>query len=244
MKRFLRSFWFIYGITAFFILVIICFPFYTLGFVIFKKKAVRPLIWFSHRIIAKLTLIFMGVRGKVYGKQYIDKQQTYIYVSNHQSSLDMLLNAITAPFIFKFLSKKEVLKIPLVGYIVSHFAVFVDRGSVASRTKSFNNMKAALQEGYSVYFAPEGTRNRTREPLTKFYSGAFRLAIETHTPLLVQTLVQPGELNDPRYKLDLCPGTVHCYFDPPIDTQNMTMEDLPALKEQVRTMMLKYLVDE
>ncbi len=242
MKRFFRSLWFIYGVTAFFVLVIICFPFYTLGFIVFKKKAVRPLIWCSHRIIAKLTLIVMGVRGKVHGKQHIDKQQTYIYVSNHQSSLDMLLNAITAPFLFKFLSKKEVLKIPLLGYIVSHFAIFVDRGNIASRTESFKNMRAALEEGFSVYFAPEGTRNRTDEVLTKFYDGAFRLAIETNTPLLVQTLVEPGVLNNPRYKLDLCPGTVHCHFDPPIDTQNMTIEDLPALKEQVRKMMLKHLV--
>jgi len=102
-------------------------------------------------------------------------------------------------------------------------------------------MKEALAEGFSVFLAPEGTRNQTDEPLQKFYAGAFRLAIETQKPLLVLTLVNPKDLNDPRKKMDLSPGVVDCYFDAPIETEGLTLEDVDELEKRVRGVMLGYL---
>lgn len=132
-------------------------------------------------------------------------------------------------------------KIPLFGYIAGKFSVLVDRKNPASRKESFNNMKKALAGGFPVFIAPEGTRNRTREMLTKFYDGAFRLAIETNTPLLVQTLVHPRKLNNPNRTLDMSPGIVDCYLSTPIETTHLTPDDLPALKKQVRQIMLSNL---
>ena len=155
--------------------------------------------------------------------------------------VDILCCAIAAPFLFKFLAKKELTKLPLFGSIVRWFCVVVDRKNAASRKESFENMKAALAEGFSVFIAPEGTRNQTDEPLQKFYEGAFRLAIETQQPLLVLTLVNPGNLNNPRKKMDLSPGLVDCYFDEPIETEGMGLEDLPEVEGRVRRLMLNHL---
>lgn len=239
--RLLRSLWFLYGITMFFVLVILCFPFYIIAFIIFREKAVRPLIRFSHHVVARLSLLSVLIRTKIYHLKNIDNQKTYVVISNHQAAIDILLSASILPFPFKFLSKKEMTKIPLFGYVAGKFSVLVDRKNPASRKESFNNMKKALADGFSVFIAPEGTRNRTQEMLTKFYDGAFRLAIETNTPLLVQTLAHPRKLNNPNRKLDMSPGIVHCYFNPPIETTDLTLDDIPILKEKVRQIMLSHL---
>jgi len=241
VKRSLRALWFIYGVTAFFVVVILCLPFYFLAFLIFGEQAARPLIWFSHRVVSRVCLWLMLIRKKVHGLEHVDNQRHYVFISNHQSSIDILLNAVTAPFLFKFLAKQELIKIPFFGYAVRKMCVLVNRKNPASRQESFDNMKKALAAGFSIYIAPEGTRNRTEEALTKFYDGAFRLAIETDTPLLVQTLTPPCKLNNPNYKMDLSPGIVHCYFAPPIETTDLTLDDIPSLKEQVRQMMLTHL---
>ncbi len=191
--------------------------------------------------MARIALFLMGIRVRRFGGKFLRTDQVFVYISNHQSSIDILINAVTVPFIFKFLSKKEVGKIPLFGYIANKFSIMVDRKSPESRAASFEAMQQALEDGYSVYFAPEGTRNRTDELLTKFYDGAFRLAIATQTPLLVQTLVNPGQLNNPRHSFDLAPGRVNCYFESPIDTTGLTLDDLENLKEEVKELMLRHL---
>ena len=237
----MRKLWFIFGATFFFLTVAVFFPFYLLFFLLLGKRAVRPLIWCSHKVVSRIVLGLMLIRIRVHGRELIDNQQNYVLVANHQAMLDILCCAIAAPFLFKFLAKKELTKLPLFGYIVRWFCVVVDRKNAASRKESFENMKAALAENFSVFIAPEGTRNQTDVPLQKFYDGAFRLAIETQKPLLVLTLVNPGNLNDPKKKLDLSPGVVDCYFDVPIETVGMGLEDLPELEKQVRGVMLGHL---
>lgn len=244
MKYFLRSLWFFYSVTAFFIMVTIFFPFYLITFIIFGERAVRPLIWLSHRVVGPLSLSLMLIFLKTHGREKIDNKQTYVVVCNHQSAIDVLLFAAGPLFLFKFLAKKEIEKIPLFGYIVNKFSILINRSSPESRQEGVERMKKALREGFSVFIAPEGTRhydNDGNDMLAKFYDGAFRLAIETGTPLLVQTLAHSGKLNNPNRKYDMSPGLVHCYFDTPIDTTNMTVDDIPTLKKQARKMMLEHL---
>ncbi len=237
----MRKLWFIFGATFFFLTVAIFFPFYLLFFIVLGKRSIRPLIWCSHKVVSRIVLGLMLIRLRVHGRELIDSQQNYVLVANHQAMVDILCCAIAAPLLFKFLAKKELTKLPLFGYIVKWFCVIVDRKNADSRKESFENMKQALVEDFSVFIAPEGTRNQTDEPLQKFYEGAFRLAIETQKPLLVLTLAHPGKLNNPRKKMDLSPGVVDCYFDAPIETEGMTLEDVSKVEEQVRQLMLNHL---
>jgi len=238
----MRKIWFIFGATIFFLTVAIFFPFYILIFILLGKRAVRPLIWCSHKVVSRIILGLMLIRMRVHGRELIDNQRNYVLVINHQAFIDILCCAVATPFLFKFLAKKELTKLPLFGYIVRRFCIVIDRKNAASRKESFENMKQALADDFSVFIAPEGTRNQTDEPLQKFYDGAFRLAIETQKPLLVLTLAHPGKLNNPRKKMDLSPGVVDCYFDAPIDTEGMTLEDVTEIETQVKSLILSHLV--
>lgn len=238
MVPFLRSVFAIYAIIVFWIMLIICVPFYWLGFKIFGRKADRPLLHFGYHIFTPIALFLMGIRIKSRGHKQIQKDQAYVVVSNHQSQLDILVNARSFPGVFKFLSKKELVKLPVYGIIIRRLCILVDRKDPESRASSYETMKAEMADGFSVLLYPEGTRNRTDRPLQEFKLGAFRLASETGAPLAVATLLGAGRLSSPKRTLDLRPGKVMVHWAVIAKTKGVAPEDLAA---QSRDLMLRHL---
>ena len=96
----------------------------------------------------------------------------------------------------------------------------------------------------SIFIYPEGTRNRTDEPLKDFYDGAFRLAIEMQKTIVVNTLVGIRQLNPTYSFFTYMPGTIESHWDAPISTKGMTLEDIPKLKKQVADVMIDRLGDK
>lgn len=202
------------------------------------------MLHFSHYYISPFILFLFGARLKVYGKENIDRKGTYVIVSNHQSKIDMLANSYSCPILCQFLSKMEMKDVPFFGYIAKHQTILIDRKSKESKEKGFELMENRLKAGLSILIYPEGTRNRTENPLKNFYDGAFRLAIQSGYPILVQTLANSNKLASPHKTLDQRPGTITCHWDAPIETTGMTMDDIPQLREQVRQTMLQHLEDD
>ena len=83
-------------------------------------------------------------------------------------------------------------KVPVFGFIYRNAIVTVDRSSTGNRAKSVRILKSIIKKGISVLVFPEGTFNMTNQPLKEFYDGAFRVAIETQTP--VKPVLIPGFL--------------------------------------------------
>lgn len=238
MFKVLRAIWAVYGILVFGIQLIIWTPMTTIAFLLFGRRAEKTIIWMGHHMIAPATLFLTGVFRRQHGRKVLRGKGPFVIVSNHRSFLDILINASAYPGVYKFLSKKEMVKIPVWGITVRRLCILVDRKSAESRAESYENMRKALQAGFSILLYPEGTRNRTEEPLKDFYDGAFRLAAETGFPLAVMTLNDPRKYNDPRRGLDLRPGIVDVYWDLIEDTGNQTTE---ALREKTKELMLSHL---
>ena len=160
---------------------------------------------------------------------------------NHTSQLDIPLFARACVNTFRFLSKIEVTKIPLMGYIVKRIYITVDRKKREDRVRSVEKMKySLLTESVSVVLFPEGTRNRTEQPLIDLKDGAFRLAIDTQLPIAVLTILNAKEFI-PAGKFELKPGTIRGIWSEPIETMGLTEKDVPMLKEKVRQLLLKNL---
>ncbi|PIQ49453.1 MAG: 1-acyl-sn-glycerol-3-phosphate acyltransferase [Cytophagales bacterium CG12_big_fil_rev_8_21_14_0_65_40_12] len=172
------------------------------------------------------------IRFKTHGRNLIQKGQPYIFTISHTSFLDAPAIPMASPVPLKGLGKKELAKIPIFGFVASTFAVWVDRSSEESRKKSVEKLVANLKNGVSIMVAPEGTRNDSADPLLPFFNGPFRLAIETGMPIMPLIIYNAKRLM-PKGQLGLKPGTIYNYFLPAIPTENLTMDDLPALKEQV-----------
>ena len=239
-----RKIWAIYGVVLFALMLVLSIPFYFVFFVFFPKKGVKLAVWYSAHVFAKLFFILTFVRIKNHGLEKIDFHKAYILLSNHSSSIDFMANACAYPGVYRFLVKKELLKIPIMGFVLKRISVVVDRDSSESKKKSLIVLRKILDQGISIFLYPEGTRNRTQAPLIRFRNGAFRLAIETGTPILMHTLVNARKLSDPRIGLDYSPGTLHIIWDEPIETKDLEMKDLDALRDRVYQQVLDNLKRE
>lgn len=171
------------------------------------------------------------IRYDFYGRENFRKGQSYIYISNHTSFLDIPGLWMIIPGEKRPLAKKELLKIPVFGWILRSAAVIVDRSSGESRKKSLDKLRRALAEGVSILIFAEGTQNRTKETLQPFKDGGFRIAIDTQEPILPMVVVGAGPLMPPG-TIRMKPGRIKIIVAPEIPTQGLDTKDLPALKER------------
>jgi 1-acyl-sn-glycerol-3-phosphate acyltransferase len=104
-----------------------------------------------------------------------------------------------------------------------------------------DNMVNSLRDNISVFICPEGTRNKTADPLLPFHDGAFRLAIQSQVPLGILVIKNAENLLSPLRPIELSPGKLICEWCEAIETKGMTPADLPALKEAAINAMLKHL---
>ncbi len=184
-------------------------------------------LWIWSWIFSKLTFI----RYEFYGQENFKKGKAYIYVSNHTSFLDLPGIRMIIPGEFRPMAKKELLKIPLFGWIARGATVIVDRSSGDSKKKSLDKLKEVLLHGISILLFAEGTQNRTKETLQPFKDGAFRLAIDTQEPILPMVVIGAGKLMPPG-TVNLRPGVIKIYVGQEISIQGLTSNDLPALKQK------------
>jgi len=193
--------------------------------------------WFL-KLWSRTFSLLNQIHYKIKGRENIRPGKSYIFLSNHTSYLDIPGVCLTVPRQIRPLAKKELLKIPVLGWIIRHASVIVDRSSNESRRKSMEHLKDVLRRGISVLIFPEGTQNRSDQPLQPFYDGAFRIAIETQQPILPMVILNAGKLMPPR-RMFIQSGTITIIIRPEITTHGLKPGDLPALRESVRLTMLE-----
>ncbi len=112
---------------------------------------------------------------KKYGMEKVSLKKNYIVVSNHQSQVDILL-AFYLFIPFKWISKREVFNLPFLGWnMILNKHIGIKRGDKDSVKKMMQDCEAALKQGCSLFFFPEGTRSKTGK-LKTFKPGAFILS--------------------------------------------------------------------
>ena len=161
-----------------------------------------------------------------------DPRRPYVFVANHASNADPFLVAMV-PWEMKWLSKKSIFDIPLLGWMMRVAGdVEVDRGNKESARNAIAEMRERLDRKLSILVFPQGTRSPDGA-LGVFREGAFRLAIEAGVdvvPLAVKGTAESLPKGSIAFKKTSATVTVL----PPVSTQGMTVEDAPRLAEKVR----------
>ena len=122
-------------------------------------------------------------RLNVTGKEKIDKEETYVIVSNHQSGADILV-LFTLRLHFKWVAKRTLFFVPFLGWnMAMNQYIALRRGKKSSMHRMMETAKEKLVKGNSMMIFPEGTRSKDGT-LQSFKSGAFHLALDTHLPIL------------------------------------------------------------
>lgn len=239
--RLFRHFWAVWGLLYFILVALVLFPVTYVAIRLSSGKGKFRAGMGMTRFWATILLYGMGMPPKTSNAYLVKQHQPAIIVTNHVSQIDILASAATIPINFKYLSKKEVTRLPVVGYLVRQLHVLVDRKDKESRGESINEMVRQVQAGHTLNIYPEGTRNKGPALLKGFYDGAFRLAISTQRPIIPMTILNNWNRENQHTKVQLNPGPVRVIFDKPVSTAGYTMRDIPKLKMKVRKTMMERL---
>jgi 1-acyl-sn-glycerol-3-phosphate acyltransferase len=171
-----------------------------------------------------------------------DKKRQYIFVSNHISYIDsaVLVKAFRQPV--RPLGKVEMARVPVFGFIYRNAIVTVDRSSAENRAKSIRTLKSIIGKGISVMVFPEGTFNMTHRPLKDFYDGAFRLAIETQTPVKPVLFLDTYDRMTYKNFFLATPGRSRIVYLDEIPVTDYRQGDAGRLKEKVYAIMEEKLI--
>ena len=195
----------------------------------------------THRFI-RYSRIWMGVFLPgigcplfVKGKEHFKKGQPYIVICNHNALMDVPISSPAIPGGNKTIAKAEMAKVPVFGIIYKLGSVLVDRKSDKSRKESYGRMKEVLAMGLHMCIYPEGTRNTTDQPLKPFHDGAFRLAIDTRTPIIPGVIFNTRKVNPPHKSFYLMPHPLRIEFLEPIEV--LDTDTVDSLKERAYGLM-------
>ena len=125
---------------------------------------------------------------KVEGRQHLEKDQSYVFVANHQGSFDIFLIYGSLNRNFKWMMKQALRKVPFLGFACARsHQIFVDKRGPSKIRKTYEQAREILKEGYSVTVFPEGARTFTGH-MAQFKKGAFALADELQLPVVPLTI--------------------------------------------------------
>jgi len=193
------------------------------------------------RIWMSVWLTITGCSYRVKGIKNFIKGETYIVTCNHNSLLDVPLSSPFIPGANKTIAKSTFVKVPIFGFFYMRGSVLVNRKSETSRRQSFDKMKNVLKQGMHMCIYPEGTRNRTTEPLKKFHDGAFRLAVDTKKSIIPSVIFNTKKVLPPEKSFWFWPGRVEIHFLSPISSIGKTSDEL---KDEVFNKMKEYYLKE
>lgn len=186
---------------------------------------------------AKIYYSLIFIRIKISNRNMYSHNGVHVFICNHRSLLDVPVWAYACLQPVRFLSKAELTNVPVFGYVLKRVYITVDRNDKNDRLKSISKMKKALEQGVSVFLAPEGTRNRTDKTLLDFKDGAFRLAVAAQAPIGILTLYNTDKLLSPSKLFSMRPGTIYGKWSMPVPTAGLTEADLPNLRQQCAQIM-------
>lgn len=188
------------------------------------------------RFHARLILLLVGIRKKVYGSIPNDASTNYLICPNHSSYLDILLLYAAFPNYFIFLGKAELGKVPIFNIFFKKMNLLVDRKNPKAAHQAILNACKVMERGSNLVIFPEGTIPRNLPHLKAFKNGAFRIAQQLNIPIIPVTFKDNYKLLEDSWKMTAHnrPGLSRIYIHEPVFPSAMESDDLIHLRTQTR----------
>ena len=187
-------------------------------------------------IWARLNSFFTPMTVTVLGAENMKPQTSYVITANHQSLYDIYVLYGWLGVDFKWVMKKELEKVPVLGpacKMIGH--IFIDRSDTKQAVETINAAKAKIVNGTSVVFFPEGSRSKDGI-MKPFKKGAFKMALDLGLPILPITISGTRKVL-PKGSIDLTPGSATLTIHPPVPVDDYSEDNLTELMERTRRIM-------
>lgn len=139
------------------------------------------------QIVFNLTMAASGCKKEIVGIENIPTDRPVVFAANHRGFYDIILAyavIASAHIQVAFISKIEIKKVPAIAqwmYFLN--CLFMDRGNMKQNMGVIVSAVSLIKDGYSIYIAPEGTRNAT-DTLLPFKEGSMKIATKTKAPIV------------------------------------------------------------
>ena len=190
-----------------------------------------------HKVVytwARFVINISGAKVNVIGLENLPKDQTVLFVSNHQSNFDipLLISSINIPK--GFIGKKELEKWPFISTWMKYIkCIFMDRDNLRKSAQSIVEGINLLKSGYSMVVFPEGTRSKGK-PVGEFKGGSFKLATKSKCPIIPLTINGTYKLLESNNNM-IKSADIELIIHPPIDITKLDKEELENLPETVHS---------
>jgi 1-acyl-sn-glycerol-3-phosphate acyltransferase len=231
----LRSLWVWFAVVA---LILVWVPLLALVR-LFDRDPVRYRTgrWFR-RLGVMMTRINPAWKVHVEGDFPDDPRNPYVVVSNHLSNADIPVVSLL-PWEMKWVGKKSLFDMPVTGWLMKMAGdIPVDRRDKESRANVIVRSREVLAQDCSVMIFPEGTRSRSGR-VKQFADGAFRLAIQAQVPILPVAVDGTADALPTKTWKFQGAHDIHLRVLPPVSTEGLGKQDVAALRERVRGMIVE-----
>jgi len=193
--------------------------------------------YYTSRLIkmwARWVIWSTGIQYEISGLDNLNLNKQYIFMSNHESALDIVLGLAAIPFNIVFLAKKELFRVPVFGWAMSSSGMIkIDRQNPEIARRSVSEaVETLLNSSFSTLIYPEGTRSNGKK-LLPFKKGGFILAIRTQLPVIPITILGAGNVL-PKGTLAIKKSYIKIIINAPLETQGMELKDKELLLQDCR----------
>ena len=145
------------------------------------RKASLAIVSWAFNVI----LFIGGIKRIVIGEDNVPKDEAVLYVSNHRSIFDIVVTYPRVPGRTGYIAKQESMKLPVISFWMVYLdCLFLDRSDIRKGLEMVLTAIDKVKNGISIFIYPEGTRNKTDQPLCEFHKGSFKIAQKAGCPIV------------------------------------------------------------
>ena len=200
-----------------------------------KKRASLAIVSWAFNVV----IFICGVKRTVIGEENVPKDTAVLYVGNHRSIFDIVLCYPRVPNPTGFISKKEVLKVPLLNiWMIFMDCLFLDRKDIRKGLEMVLTAIDKVKNGISIFIYPEGTRNKTDKPLGDFHKGSFKIAQKSGCPIIPVVVNHTEDIFEAHSPF-IRPAKVTIEYCKPVIISELSKEDQKNIDQYVKNIIVE-----
>ncbi len=212
-----------------------------------RKKFPQTVYWLQKAVQLTLRCIcwVAGCKIKTIGMENIPKDQAVLFTSNHLSVFDVLIQYGQMDRRAVFVAKKNLEWIPFLSWSMKVLRCpFLDRENLRQGVATIKECSDMIKnDGISVFIYPEGTRNKTCDPLQMgpFHDGSFQPAKMTKCPIIPVCILNTDAIFE-QHKFFVYSQPVVVEYGKPIYWDELSKEDRKHVGKYVQNVIREMIV--